>query len=187
MNVFYLNEDPKVCAEEHCDKHVVKMIIEYAQLMSTAHRVLDGMQYSELTKNGRQIKRWLIKDSREKKLYKASHVNHPDAIWARKSCGNYNYLYKLFSALCDEYTHRYGKVHETDRKLRNILALEPENIDCGKMTEPPQAMPDDCKHSDVKQAYKNYYIMEKKNFATWKNRTIPKWFSDAMENNFASV
>lgn len=187
MNIFYLSADPKECAQQHCDKHVVKMIIEYAQLLSTAHRVLDGIEYSELTKNGRQIKRWLVKDSRENKLYKASHINHPSAIWVRQSCGNYDYLYKLFVELCDEYTHRYGKKHETDRKLRNILALNPENLKCGKMTVVPQAMPNTCKRSDPIEGYKNYYITEKKNFAKWTNRLTPKWYADAMESNLAVI
>ena len=62
MNVFYLHEDPKTCAEMHIDKHCVKMIIEYAQLMSTAHRVLDGLEYEGRTKNGRKIKRFLATD-----------------------------------------------------------------------------------------------------------------------------
>lgn len=175
MNIFYLSADPKQCAAEHCDKHVVKMIIEYAQLLSTAHRVLDGIAYEELTNKGRMIKRWLIPDLREKKLYKASHVNHPDAIWARESCGNYKYLYNLFTATCDEYTKRYGRVHETDRKLRNILALEPEKIECAEFTTPPQCMPDHCKDDDTIQAYRNYYITEKKEFAKWKTQ-VPEWF-----------
>jgi hypothetical protein len=177
MNVFYLNKDPKQCASEHCDKHVVKMVIEYAQLLSTAHRVLDGIEYSELSKKGRMMKRWLIKDSREQKLYKASHINHPDGIWVRNSCGNYNWLYKLFVATCDEYTKRYGRKHETDRKLRNILALEPENIKCGEFVEPPQCMPDNCKDTNTIQAYRNYYITEKKSFAKWKTKT-PEWFAN---------
>lgn len=176
MNVFYLNEDPKVCAEEHCDKHVVKMVIEYAQLLSTAHRVLDGTLYSGKTKTGRRAKRWSLADGRDSRLYLASHVKHPDEIWVQQSCGNYNYLYNLFVNLCDEYTRRYGKVHETDRKLRNILALRPENIPCGEFTEPPQCMPDHCKAEDPITAYKNYYIMEKKDFATWKTKT-PEWYT----------
>ena len=112
MNVFYLDRDPVTAAKMHCDKHVVKMIIEYAQLMSTAHRVLDGEMYYGLTKNGRKIKRWKLNSNMEDILYKASHINHPSAIWARQSNNNYNWLYCLFTALCDEYTHRYGKVHE---------------------------------------------------------------------------
>ena len=54
MNIFYLDRHPKICAEYHCDKHTVKMIIEYAQLMSTAHRVLDGEEYYDKTSNGRK-------------------------------------------------------------------------------------------------------------------------------------
>lgn len=183
MNVFYLNEDPKQCALEHNDKHVVKMIIEYAQLMSTAHRILDGEQYLDKTANGRNIKRWKLSDLREDKLYKASHINHPDAIWARKCTGNYEYLWQLFNALCDEYIHRYGRVHETDRKLRGALLCPPQNIPQGNMTEPPQAMPEHCKASDAVTAYKKYYIIEKKRFSTWKNRSIPAWYAEAMENN----
>ena len=54
MNIFYLNRDTKICAQEHCDKHVVKMIVEYAQLMSTAHRILDGNHYFDKSKNNRK-------------------------------------------------------------------------------------------------------------------------------------
>ena len=78
MNIFYLDKDPKTCAEMHCDKHVVKMIIEYAQLMSTAHRVLDGDPYVSQTLGGRRIQRWKHPIAKmEKTLYKASHVKHP--------------------------------------------------------------------------------------------------------------
>jgi len=187
MNIFYLNKDPKQCAREHIDKHVVKMIIEYAQLMSTAHRMLDGTEYWDKTKAGRRIRRWKLEDRREEQLYKASHINHPDAQWVRQTTGNYAYLWQLFNALCNEYTYRYGRVHETDRKLRGVLICPPQNLKEGDMTEPPQCMPDHCKHSDVITAYKNYYIQEKKSFSNWKKRTIPKWFVEATENQFATI
>ena len=78
MNIFYLDEDPTKCAELHCDKHVCKMIIEYAQLLSTAHRVLDGKPYVSQTLGGRRIQRWEHPNYvMENVLYKASHVNHP--------------------------------------------------------------------------------------------------------------
>ena len=54
MNIFYLHENPKICAEMHLDKHASKMCIEYAQLLSTAHRVLDGTEYYGKTKTGRK-------------------------------------------------------------------------------------------------------------------------------------
>lgn len=100
MNIFLLHENPTICAEMHCDKHVVKMVIEYAQLMSTAHRVLDGDLYEDRTAAGRRIKRWLHPNAQmENTLYKASHINHPDGIWTRNSDANYRYLYNLWSRL----------------------------------------------------------------------------------------
>ncbi len=109
MNIFYLSKNPKECAEMHLDKHVVKMIIEYAQLMSTAHRVIDGHEYYDLTANGRKIKRWRLDDDRETVLMKASHINHPSAVWTRASDLNYIWLYNMWQHLLDEYTYRYGK------------------------------------------------------------------------------
>ena len=58
MNLFYLDTRPEKCATLHCDKHVVKMIIEYAQLMSTAHRMIDGIEYEAQSKLGRRVRRW---------------------------------------------------------------------------------------------------------------------------------
>lgn len=186
MNVFYLHPDPIVCAQMHCDKHVVKMIIEYAQLLSTSHRVLDGVEYVGQSKSGRKAKRFRLPDWREDKLYLASHMKHPDELWIQESCENYNYVYKLFDALCKEYTHRYGKVHATDTKLRKILALTPENLPCGEFTEPPQCMPDHCKAETSIDAYHKYYNIEKKSFAKWTNRPIPEFFNPNKED-YATV
>ena len=99
MNIFYLSNDVNDCAKQHVDKHVVKMIIEYAQLMSTAHRVLDGHMYMDKTKNNRNIKRWRLHSNLESIVYKASHINHPSAIWVRESKEHYMWLYDLFVAL----------------------------------------------------------------------------------------
>jgi len=179
MNVFYLHEDPKTCAEMHIDKHCVKMIIEYAQLMSTAHRVLDGLEYEGRTKNGRKIKRFLATDiARELTLYKVCHINHPSAIWARASAKNYNWLYEMWSHLCDEFTYRYGKIHLSDSKLRKMLKDAPTNIPFNEFTEPTQAMPDDVKViGDSITAYRQYYIKHKKGFATWKKDRQPEWYT----------
>ena len=180
MNIFYLHKDPEISAKMHCDKHVVKMIIEYAQLMSTAHRILDGDEYEGKTKIGRRIRRWKHPNKNiENTIYKASHINHPSAVWARESVANYVWLYNLFKKLCDEYTHRYGKIHETDIKLRSALWTLPVNIPYKPFTEPPQAMPDYCKRKDVIDAYRSYYINEKKRFAKRTKRDIPKWFEAA--------
>jgi hypothetical protein len=156
------------------------MIIEYAQLLSTANRVLDGEEYTDKTANGRNIKRWRLDDEREQLLYKASHVNHPSNIWVRENRSNYAWLNLLFLHLCDEYTHRYGKVHETANKLYGKLNTPPKNIPDGFITEPPQAMPFTCKMDKAVDGYRRYYIREKKDFAKWTNRTIPEWFQNAL-------
>jgi hypothetical protein len=178
MNIFYLSKSPVECAEMHLDKHVVKMIIEYAQLLSTAHRYIDGQETTELTAKGRRIKRWVLPDEREQHLYKASHINHPSAKWARVRSSHYKWLYELFCALCDEYTHRYGRVHMTDQKLRSFLSQVPKNIGKSEIFEEPYlAMPNDVKINDDSIAsYQSYYIKYKKSFAKWTKRPVPTWF-----------
>jgi hypothetical protein len=180
MNIFYLSNSPKECAEMHCDRHVVKMIIEYAQLMSTAHRVLDGEEYIDTTSNGRKIKRWRMKDERyENGLMKASHVNHPSNIWTRSNNNNYMWLYYMWRALCLEYTHRYGKHHACE-KYAGLIQNIPKNISLEyNKTEPPPAMPDYCKvPGNSIASYHKYYINEKVRFAKWKNREVPLWFRE---------
>jgi len=180
MNIFYLDRDPKTCAEYHCDKHVVKMIIEYAQLMSTAHRILDGQEYTDLTANGRKIKRWRLPDEREQRLMKASHINHPSNVWARANHLNYKWLYEMWVHLLDEYTYRYVKVHACAR-LKDDLAKLPEKISVGLCeTEPTPAMPDDCKiPNNVLASYHKYYNEKKTRFARWTKRSTPNWYIPA--------
>ena len=160
MNIFYLDRDPEIAAQMMCDKHVVKMILESAQMLSTAHRVLDGDERAD--KAG---------------MYKMTHKNHPSTIWARSSIENYVWLYEHMDALMGEYTYRYGKKHATER-LHGPLYRTPMHIHEMPMgfTDPPQCMPDYCKNEDVVTAYHKYYIMEKSDFATWKRRDKPEWF-----------
>ena len=181
MNIFYLSSNPKQAAQYHLDKHVVKMIIESAQLLCTAHRLLDGKMIvrRETTKTGktRNVKRYVLDvPSTDSLLYKASHIHHPCAVWARTNINNYMWLYELFVALCDEYTFRYGKIHKTDALLRRFLASPPANISHDPFTLPPQAMPSEYKHSDPVQAYRQYYIGAKAKFARWTKQTTPDWF-----------
>ena len=179
MNIFYLDTDPHKAAKMHHDKHVVKMILETAQLLSTAHRVLDGEQYTELSKNNRRIKRWKLKsETQENILYKATHINHPSNVWARASKDNYIWLYEMFIALCKEYTHRYGKVHATQTKLEKYLKAVPTNIPNVGLTKMPQAMPDKYRQDDSVQAYRAYYINEKKNQSKYTNAEMPEWLKD---------
>jgi len=110
MNIFYLHNDTKTCAELHVDKHVVKMIVEYAQLLSTAKRMTDGIKYEAKSKTGRKVQRYRLENPNEEAtIYKAVHYHHPSAVWARSSTQHYNWLYSLFRELGREYTHRYKK------------------------------------------------------------------------------
>lgn len=178
MNIFRLHNDPVISAQMMCDKHVVKMVIEYAQLLSTAHRVIDGEEYTDRTKSGRRIKRWKLSgDAQERLLYKACHVNHPSAIWTRENKRNYRWLYNHFVACAKEYTHRYGRIHATYDKLSGQLWFAPKNINqVGPETVMPQCMPEYCKNDNVTEGYRKYYREEKKYFAKWSNREVPKWF-----------
>jgi hypothetical protein len=180
MNIFYLHNDPVECAKLHNDKHVVKMILEYGQLMSTAHRVLDGTEYYARTANNRRIKRWLLEDyERENILWKASHISHPSGIWTRKTDSNYRWLHSLWENLLEEYTFRYGKFHSAER-MRKVFQRLPDNIPAGPFTEPTPAMPDKYKvPSDSIQSYKNYYIGDKQHLASWKKRFVPNWYVTA--------
>ena len=158
MNIFYLNRKPDIAAQMMCDKHVVKMILESAQMLSTAHRVLDGDEYADRVG-----------------LYKMTHKNHPSSITARSAHENYDWLWALMDALMKEYTYRYGKHHATERMIHDLWK-PPYNLPVGDFTDPPQCMPDYCKSGDVVTAYHKYYIMEKSDFATWKRRDKPEWF-----------
>lgn len=180
MNIFYLHTDTTECAKQHLDKHVVKMILEYAQLLSTAHRLLDGTEYEGRTVKGtRKATRWLLQDDREQNIYMASHMKHPSGIWCRQSKDNYLWLYSLWRELMKEYTFRYGKHHITE-KLIPFLSSAPSNIPTTIADPMPQCMPDQYKvPGDSIQAYHNYYIGAKQPFAVWTNRPIPEWYVNA--------
>ncbi len=175
MNIFYLEHDVTNCAKMHVDKHCVKMILEYAQLLSTAHRVIDGVQSIGVSKTGRKQTRYVLSDSRECSLYSATHINHPSAIWARQSFANYDWLFKMFVALMNEYTYRYGKVHACNRLIED-LSHAPKNISEGSFTQPTPAMPEQYKvFGDSIKSYKNYYLGDKKRMFSWKRREVPSW------------
>ena len=164
MNIFYLSKNWQRAAEMHCDKHVCKMLIEYAQMLSTAHRILDEDN--------------VVSED----LYKIAHKNHPCTIWVRENELHYTWLFLMFESLSKEYTKRYGKTHASWSKLHTHLSLPPKNITQKKWTDPPQCMPDHCKDDDVVRAYRNYYILEKNNFAVWKYSGTPKWYTKGMSH-----
>ena len=175
MNIFFLDENPVMAAHYHCDKHVPKMIVEYAQLMCTAHRLIDGEPYEAKNKRGHKLTRWRLSDDRENKLYLAAHRNHPSNIWVRSSVQHYDWLYKCFDALCAEFTKRYGKFHKTDLDLREYLERKPTNLQDNGFVDPPLAMPDKCKLNKAIPSYRNFYATEKRRFATWKIKK-PDWY-----------
>jgi hypothetical protein len=175
MNIFYLHHEPKICAQQHVDKHCVKMILEYAQLLSTAHRVLDGTIVTGHSATGRKKTSYVLHDERDSVLYSATHINHPSAVWVRQNQQNYFWLFGLFQELMAEYTHRYGKVHATAR-LYDALYHSPKNIPQGNFTEPTPAMPDEYKVAgDSIKSYHNYYNGDKQRMFSWKNRSKPEW------------
>ena len=180
MNIFVLDESPQLAARMMCDKHVVKMIVESAQMLSTAHRVLDGEQYTELSVNNRRIKRWKSPYMlMENTLYKASFVGHPCTQWVMKNDKNYYWLTEHAYELCREYTRRYDKVHKTDDMISLIRYRKPTNIPIeDSMTPFAQAMPEKYRNPNAVTAYRAYYLGEKKGFAKWKNTETPYWFEE---------
>ena len=166
MNVFVLDQDPRVCATYHNDKHVVKMILETAQLLCGVHHMTEQA----------------IGQATEQVPYKLSHKNHPCSIWARKSLENYIWLCDLGMELSTEYTHRYGKRHKSQAVIEWCITNLPNIPELGYMTEQPKAMPDECKTDDVVESYRRYYIMEKSGFCNWKNREIPNWYKINLDN-----
>ena len=183
MNIFYLDNVPEKCAEMHVDKHVVKMILEYAQLLSTAHRVIDGVLTTGLSQSGRKRQQYVLSDEREQVLYSATHINHPSAVWCRQSDSNYIWLSKLLQECCKEYTYRYGKVHKVESSglLKTLFWNLPKNIPNKSFTQPTPAMPDEVKVAgDSILSYRNYYINNKTHLASWKgkvnSRNQPEWY-----------
>ena len=157
MNIFVLDRNPVVAAQMQCDRHVVKMVLESAQMLSTAVNLLGG-----------------------EARYKTAHVNHPCSVWARQSLGNFLWLYDHGMALAEEYTHRYGKRHKSEEVIRDCMhqweaGLPLYGLNC---TPHPLCMPDEYKTDDVVQSYREFYLGDKVRFAQWnKTRPAPQWWA----------
>lgn len=165
MNLFVTNACPVKAAQEHNSVHVVKMILEVAQMLSTAHFVVTGVQRG----------------------YKPTHANHPCALWIRETCDNYQWAHQHFTALCEEYTFRTGKTHKSS-ELIDLLRVPPTGIKPGERTPFAMAMPIEFQRLglfDQTKAYQAYLnnkfaewrTREKPMKVEWKNRSQPSWLS----------
>lgn len=168
MNIFFLSLSPKEAARLHCDKHVVKMIIETAQLLYSAHWVLDPEDLPDFA-------------------YKLAHKNHPCSIWVRKSLVNYLWLCSLGWWLCKEYQYRYGdmKIHKSESHILWLMEHPPKSITIKGFTKPPQAMPDEFKQDDFISAYQLFYIeskMKRRGIVKYTRREWPEFLIKS-ENN----
>lgn len=145
MNIFVLDENPRLAAQYHCDKHM-KMILESAQMLST---VLGGP-------------------------YKPTHKNHPCTRWVAESRQNAAWLGQLMYWLNEEYMWRFGKTedHLAYYKCGFLINTLDQLPDIGQ-TPFAQAMPDECKHDDAVQAYRTYY--RTKSFAEWRKGAPDWW------------
>ena len=180
MNIFVLDKDPRVAARMLCDKHVPKMIVESAQMLSTAHRLLDGTPEKRPSRSGKTIQTYYsFGDERDNFYYLAVHKYHPCTTWTMQSKANYEWHYEHFHEMALEYQFRRGRVHETFRKIGILLAQPPKNLPDGDLTEFAQAMshyPDCIVEGDAVKAYRNYYHMAKP-FAKWEwKRPAPDWW-----------
>lgn len=159
MNIFHLHRDPKICAKYHCDKHVVKMILETAQMLSTAYQRHCGL---------------------DDNLYKPAYPKHPMTIWVGDSIENYKYTLRLGTELGKEYTKRYRKIHKSSniisllRGIGRVWNVE-DNFQYKSFLIPPLCMPDEYKEDSYIQSYRNYYIGEKKRFAKYTLVDTPEF------------
>jgi hypothetical protein len=168
MNLFLLHTNPQLCAEWHCDKHVVKMVLELVQMLYTAHHLC-----------GTKLPLGAYK--------KIKNHNHPMAIWVRTSEHNYIFTCELALCLAQEYTYRYNRVHSCEKHVKWLSENIPDLILIfnknplfysslmGKLSPIPLSMPDQYKCTDPIKSYRNYY--KSKYFAKWTNRNVPGWFS----------
>lgn len=152
MNIFACDYDPVQAAIWLPDKLVVKMPLESAQILCTAIWLSGGTA-----------------------PYKPTHVKHPCVLWTGKALGNWQWLVEHGLALCDEFTHRYGKLHGSRIVLEAVRELGPTK---GKLQSFVMAMPDQYKHSDPVIAYRHFLVAEKTRYASWKDETRkPPWWT----------
>lgn len=162
MNIFILDTDPVVAAEQNCDKHVVKMVLELYQQMGSAV-IRHGATPKEmpLTTKGTPLK--------------GGYHHHPCTRWVGDTLRNFQWASNHAIGLCNEYTKRYGKKHSCEDGIKHLCKMD-TRIPSGDLTPFALAMPDEYKCSDPVQSYRNYYKGDKKSFAKWKLGNVPDWW-----------
>jgi hypothetical protein len=184
MNIFVLDEDPRKAAQFHCDKHVVKMILEAGQMMCSSHWLWNLRTHRKKLsdfKRVRDAKEFVIKNTEPKYIppWNMSHVRHPCTLWTAENTGNYIWHTKLMRGLLDEYTLRYQKKHKSEEVYDWLLENIPRNMRSGMKTDHPLCMPEECKiEGDPVSSYRKYYISKKSHMARWKTGDIPPWWLD---------
>ena len=162
MNIFVLSDSPVLSAQYQHDKHVVKMTLETAQLVSQAVR--NRVDWQELCPDAIH-------------LYRSTHVHHPSSRWCRASTGNLRWLCQHGLALADEYSHRFWRTHKS-RRIIEIVSDLCDSLPSEPMTKFAMAMPDKYKNDDPVLAYRMYYLSEKIHpDSNWTNRRrdLPNW------------
>lgn len=153
MNIFYLDHDPRRAAEMMHDKHVVKMILETAQILST---VCD--------RHG----------SWTEEMYRPTHPHHPSVLWAGDSSAHFHWLVEHGQHLCNEYNYRYGRFHKSGPVIDLCGAEAPAHFPARTWVQPTQAMPDEFKVAgDSVAAYRAYYLGRKVEQSKWTRRPVP--------------
>ena len=166
MNIFILHHIPIMAAKAHSDKHVVKMVLETAQILATVHHIHG---------NGAAV------------TYKPTHEKHSCVVWAAASRTNYLWLVSLGQALAREYKIRYDKFHACHGFFTGELVSPPPALLFAAPTPFAQAMPDECKNPDAVIAYRQYYQKktDENTWMKWDRCTVgcPDWIKITNKNN----
>lgn len=147
MNIFYTNECPIKAADTLAYRHIVKMILEGTQMLSTCHHILG----SDL-----QLK------------YKPTHPNHPSNVWVRKSKAHYEWLWLHTKRMCEIYTETSGKIHKAEYVLDDLISSPSMAVDT--YTPPPACVDNDLKGLPVTTAYRTYL---NRKYNEWLGREKP--------------
>jgi hypothetical protein len=151
-----------------CDQHVVKIQLEITQMLYMAWHFAQQQDY--VAQNAPWTK------DRTRRGYRPAHPKHPMTMWVASSLENYMYACKIGIALTLEYTRRYGKIHTCAEHLMWLWDHRPTNFEARRSETAfyskegiPECMPEQYRCESVVDAYQMYYMMEKMQFARYKD------------------